>query len=138
MVGMDITVMMQMFRTDPIGSICIDGFPEGSYVTYLLHTGVLETFSATATTTEACIDDRNTTELLDSLESLNITAPMESDEEFVLNVTVTADTNKTLTVGSAMVNVTVLAVADRPSVDALMQLDVDGSRFRGLLCLCQQ
>ena len=63
---------------------------------------------------------------------------MASDEEFVLNVTVTADTNKTLTVGSDMVNITVLAVADRPSVDALMQLDVDGSRFRGLLCLCQQ
>ena len=69
----------------------------------------LETFSATATTAEACIDDRNTTQLLDSLESLNITAPMKSDEEFVLNVTVTAGTNKTLTVGSAMVNVTVLA-----------------------------
>ena len=38
MVGMVITVMMQMFRTDPIGSMCIDGFPESSYVTYLLDT----------------------------------------------------------------------------------------------------
>ena len=129
MVGMNITVMMQMSRTDPIGSICIDGFPEGSYVTYLLHTGVLETFNATAVATEVCIDDGNTTQLLDSLESLEITAPMESDEEFVLDVEVTADTNKTHIIDSAMVNVTVLSVADRPSVDALMQLDVDENGF---------
>ena len=88
--------------------------------------------------TQACIDDRNTTELLDSLESLNITAPMESDEEFMLNVTVTADTNETLTVGSAMVNVTVLA--DRHPI---ARIELSGShlyarcgRRRGLLRQC--
>ena len=86
------------------------------------------------TTGTICIQDGIEDELLESLMELEITAPLHSDDEFSVLLDVRAGSNNTNVLESTVVDVTVLAVADIPSVAApqIVTVEEQGSEIIAL------
>ena len=98
--------------------------PNGSFMDILVD----------GTTGMICIQDGSEAEVLESLMELEITAPLHSDDEFSVLLDVRAGSNNTNVLESTVVDVTVLAVADIPSVAApqIITVEEQGSEIIAL------
>ena len=114
--------------SEDVTSVVISGFPPGSTVTYKDMSGNVQTFVAGGGETVTLSGSKSATieaEIRASLDTLNVQAPANSDENFSLDVAITAEDND----GSATTQIfthaiVVQAVADAPSLYVPGQLSV--------------
>jgi hypothetical protein len=103
-------------RMDPIGSVVISGFPIGTRVSYVNAMGVSTMTTIGAVSDEITITGADEAMVESRLDSVTVTAPAESDVNFALNVKVMAATANANIIAVVVFQVTVLAVADKPTL----------------------
>jgi hypothetical protein len=116
MIGPDIEWTLLENRGEAVSEVKVTGYPAGTIVSYrfvgVSNETVTETVGAGGlTVTFTSGDGAN---IRAAVDSLALTAPPQSDEDFDLTVTVTAETENELDVGSYVHPVNVKAVADAP------------------------
>ena len=104
--------------TVPIASVCLEGLPEGSFVQYPVPNspGSVATTSVDSVDTVIRIAGDSENDILQFLSELVVRAPEDSDEDFQITATVKDGSDGTIE--EFILPVSVLSVADVPSVDA--------------------
>ena len=106
--------------SENVTSVVISGIPAGTTVSYTDMLGAAQSFVSTGTETvtfAATKSAANETAIRTALNSLNITAPLNSDVNITLNVSIKTEDNDSSTTTQAFTHtVVVQAVADTPSV----------------------
>ena len=126
---------IQWTKTDADGSesvtsIVVSGFPPGSTVTYTDLSSISQTFTAVGGETITLSGPHSAateSAIRAALDTMNVTAPPNSDTNFSLTVAITTtDNDASATTQSFVHSVVVQAVADAPSVVAsAISLDED-------------
>lgn len=108
--------------TETVTSVVVSGFPAGAMVTYTDMLGNLQSFVSAGTETITLSGPKSAateTSIRLALDTLNIQAPLHSDADITLNVTVTTEDNdSSVTTQNFTHTVVVQAVADTPTVSA--------------------
>ena len=123
--------------TVPIASVCLEGLPEGSFVQYPVPNspGTMVTTSVGSVDSVIRIAGDSEDEILQSLSELVVRAPEDSDEDFQITATVKDDSDETIEV--YLLPVSVLSVADVPSVDATESITVTGGATNPLMIVVE-
>lgn len=108
--------------SESVTSVVVSGLPAGAIVTYTDLLGVVQSFTSTGAETITLTGPHSAateTAIRTALDTLNVTAPANSDTNFTLNVSITTTDNDASATTQAFTHtVVVQAVADMPSVSA--------------------
>ena len=124
-IGTDITWDRISGRDEEVSQVVISGFPRSSTVWYNTTNSNESIMFDGSNGDSVTITGSSETEIRNALDTLTVAAPLNSDVDFNLTVTVTDDSDNVNNDGSCIHEVRVQAVADKPDITQTTDLELN-------------